>query len=54
MSKTKGMKCTNMIMIDDRPYPCNKTTDIIGGYFFCHYCERYVKDPITQEAIRYE
>ena len=52
--KRIGMKCNKTIMIDQKPTNCDRSTDIIGGYFWCHFCNSYVKDPLTKEPIRYE
>ena len=52
--KRIGMKCNKTIMIDQKQTTCDRATDIFGGYFWCHFCDSYVKDPTTKEPIRYE
>lgn len=51
MTKSKGIKCTGIIRIDDKKEYCNRVTELIGGHYWCKYCEIYAFDTVTKELI---
>ncbi|KKN58884.1 hypothetical protein LCGC14_0547910 [marine sediment metagenome] len=51
MKSTKGIKCTQIIRIDGKKEYCDRITELLGGYYWCKFCESYACDTVTGGLI---
>lgn len=54
LSKKAKVKCPEIIFIDGKGSKCGRDTFLVGGFFWCKFCEEYVKDPRTKKLITEE